>query len=324
MKARPKRQKKIGPPKVSLVVPVWNEEFVIEEFHRRAVSAMEKAAIAYEIVFVDDGSSDRSADIIDHLSKADGRTRGLIFSRHFGKEAALSAGLREAVGAWVVPIDADLQDPPELVPAMLAEAERSGMDMVFARRRSRIGESFLRRRLARSFYYLLRWCTGMDVVPDTGDFRVMRRAVVDAVNHLPENARFMKGLFRWVGFRQKEFPYDQAPRFRGKSKWPYAELFEFAIEAVTGSSSQPLRMFRTMSWILGTSCLAGAVIGIPAALLLGAARGTGFWLSAVGLFLGAFHLFGLGLFAEYLRRIFEEVKNRPIYVVARRIPELAP
>lgn len=319
MRYRNKERMPAPVPDVTLVVPVKNEEENLREFYKRASRVLHAHKLSHEILFVDDGSSDGSTGEIERLAAKDPRIRCLVFSRPFGKEAALSAGLLEARGGWVVPIDADLQDPPELIPAMMEHADRHGLDMVFARRASRPGETALRTALARLFYHLLEWATQMDIVPDSADFRVIRRPVVDAINSLPERNRYMKGLFRWVGFRQGAFPYEQAPRFRGKSKWSYGTLMGFGLQAVTGTSSRPLILFRTTAWILAFLCF----ISTPIVAILTHFSGSGgSWLIPTlwVLPLSGFQLTAVGLFSEYLRHLFDESKGRPLYVVSRRFP----
>ncbi|MBI3396457.1 MAG: glycosyltransferase family 2 protein [Spirochaetia bacterium] len=307
------------PPEISLVVPVLNEAGGLDQFHQRASRALAKARLSYEILFIDDGSSDDSAREIEAICGRAANVRGIVFSRRFGKEAALSAGLAESSGAWVVPIDADLQDPPELIPDMLRTAVDGGFDMVFAKRRSRSSESRLRVWSARMFYHALNWTTGLNLVPDSGDFRVMSRAVVDAVNALPEKSRFMKGLFQWVGFRQAAFPYDQAPRFHGESKWTYATLIRFGWEAATGSSPRALQLFGCASSLLALLCAALACGLALSAVFWGKMPDIQGWIPVGGLLLASFVLVGGWLFSAYMSRIFDETKNRPLYVVAKRV-----
>lgn len=297
-----------------VVVPCFNEEAVIGAFHARLMAALDALPVSAQVLYVDDGSRDRTAAAIATLCAADPRVGALRLSRNFGKELALTCGLDHAEADAVVVIDADLQDPPELIATLWARF-REGHDVVYAVRRSRAGESWFKRATASAFYRVIGRLSDTPVPADTGDFRLLSRRAVLALRGLRERHRFMKGLFGWVGYAQVGVPYDRAPRAAGSSKWNWWRLWNFAIEGITSFSVAPLRVatyvgllsavlaFAYGAWIVAKTLLWGdPVAGYPS-------------LMAVILFLGGIQLMALGLIGEYLGRLYLESKRRPLYLV---------
>ena len=297
-----------------VVVPCFNEEAVIGAFHARLMAALDALPVSAQVLYVDDGSRDRTAAAIAALCAADPRVGALRLSRNFGKELALTCGLDHAEADAVVVIDADLQDPPELIATLWARF-REGHDVVYAVRRSRAGESWFKRATASAFYRVIGRLSDTPVPADTGDFRLLSRRAVLALRELRERHRFMKGLFGWVGYAQVGVPYDRAPRAAGSSKWNWWRLWNFAIEGITSFSVAPLRVatyvgllsavlaFAYGAWIVAKTLLWGdPVAGYPS-------------LMAVILFLGGIQLMALGLIGEYLGRLYLESKRRPLYLV---------
>ncbi|MEJ2452507.1 MAG: glycosyltransferase family 2 protein, partial [Gammaproteobacteria bacterium] len=226
---------------ISVIVPVYNEQDVIGAFHARLGSVLDALPYSTEIVYINDGSSDTTLTLLEELHAQDPSVAVVDLSRNFGKEIALSAGLHMAEGDAVVVIDADLQDPPELIPELIREWE-NGYDVVYARRSKRKGESWLKRVSAAGFYRIIQRLSKIRIPQDTGDFRLLSRRAVDALNTLTEQHRFMKGLFAWIGYRQKAVFYDRDPRYAGTSKWNYWKLWNFAIDGITSFTTAPLKV----------------------------------------------------------------------------------
>jgi glycosyltransferase involved in cell wall biosynthesis len=308
---------------ISVVVPVYNEEEVLLEFHRRLGAALDAAATSAEIVYVNDGSRDASMARLGELHASDPRVAVVDLSRNFGKEIAMSAGLDHAGGDAVIVIDADLQDPPELIPEMI-RAWREGNDVVLMRRRSRAHESWIKKATARAFYRAIGSIGSIEIPEDVGDFRLLSRRAVLALRRFPERSRFMKGLFAWIGFPCREIEYDRDGRFAGDTKWNYWRLWNFALEGITSFSVTPLKLASYVG--VATSLVAFAYGGyfVVKTLFFGdVVRGFP-TLIAVILFLGGLQLMALGIIGEYLARMFIEVKQRPLYLVQRRLPPARP
>ncbi|MCE9597229.1 MAG: glycosyltransferase family 2 protein [Spirochaetia bacterium] len=299
---------------VSVIVPVYNESENLYELHRRLTEVMSETGHDYEIVAVDDGSTDDTGEILRELSKKDPRVRAVILSRNFGKEVAMTAGLDHSHGEMVIPIDADLQDPPELIPAMIARADE-GFDVVYAKRKQRKGEGVLKLATASLFYRFINMISSVNIPENTGDFRLMRRTVVNAVGMLRERKRFMKGLFAWVGYRQTEISYDREARFAGTTKWNFWKLWNFAIEGITSFSSLPLRVWSYLGAGIAVLAFVYAIIAIIRVLRYGIDVPGYASLLVVTLFLGGLQLITLGIIGEYIGRMFEEIKARPLYLV---------
>ncbi|MEL5955639.1 glycosyltransferase [Streptomyces sp. CLV115] len=298
---------------VSVVVPCFNEDEVIEAFHRALISVLETTRRTFEICYVDDGSSDRTRARIGSLATADRRVRYTSFSRNFGKEAAMLAGLRMARGDAVVLMDADLQHPPELVPRML-ELRQRGYDQVVARR-DRTGESALRSLLSTAYYRAMGHCMDVPVVDGEGDFRLLSRTAVDAVLALPETNRFSKGIFSWIGFDTVAFTYRNMQRAAGCSKWGGRRLFNYGIDGLISFNSHPLRLAIHIGLALALAALGYAVWIIVGVVLHGVVVPGYTTLLAAVVALGGIQLATLGVIGEYVGRIYSESKRRPHYLV---------
>jgi len=300
---------------LSLVVPVFNEEASIDAFLAAAVPVLEQLGTSYEIVFVNDGSSDRSAAIIASHCDQNPHLRLVSFARNFGKEVALSAGLAHASGAAVIPIDCDLQHPPALIVEMVRQW-RNGSKMVVAIRRSRDEEGVMRRTMSRGFYRVLSGLTSVEIPPNAGDYRLLDRRIVDVLNDMPERSRFMKGMFSWPGFERTEIFFEAAPRHAGSSAWSFWRLWNFALDGIFSFSSVPLRIWTYVGMAVAMSSFAYFAWTVVKTLVLGiAVPGYASLLSLLLLFNGL-SLVSNGIQGEYIARIFDEVKRRPLYVVS--------
>lgn len=300
------------PPTISVVAPIYNESDVLPYFYERVTRVMESLGATYELVFVNDGSHDASTEILASLQERDQRVRVVTFSRNFGHQVAITAGMDYALGDAVAIIDSDLQDPPEVIPDMVA-AWRQGAEVVYAQRRQRPGETRFKLLTAALFYRLIRRLTAVAIPPNVGDFRLLDRQVVDVLTTMREHRRFMRGLSVWVGFRQQAVLYDRHERYAGTTKYPLAKMVRFALDAITGFSFVPLQLATSVGF-----ALAGvSVLSIAAAIVLrlfgGAIQGQTTTLIAV-LFLGGIQLIFLGIMGEYLGRIYDEVRQRPLYI----------
>jgi polyisoprenyl-phosphate glycosyltransferase len=301
-------------PALSVVVPVYNEEECLSEFHRRMVAACRDVAIDdYELVFVNDGSTDRSLDILLELQRADARVKIVDLARNYGHQLALSAGLAESAGDRVLAIDADLQDPPELLPIMMKQMD-AGADVVYAQRNRRAGESHLKLASASMFYRLLARISDTQIPVDTGDFRLMSRRVVDIIAGLPEAHRFMRGLVAWVGLKQVPLRYDRAERFAGKTKYPFFKMLAFSLDAITAFAAAPLRIVFLASIVAMGLAMAAMLWTLYSFFFLQAVAG---WssLMVVFLFFTSLQLFALAFIGEYVGRTFIESKRRPLYLI---------
>lgn len=301
-------------PQLSVVVPVFNERAVLPELLQRLVAVLEASSPEYEVVFVDDGSADESPAILLDAADRNPRFRVLRFSRNFGHQAAVTAGIEHARGRAVVIIDADLQDPPEVIPELVAKW-REGYEVVSAVRTERPGESALRLFLIRTFYQLLRRIASVDMTPDVGDFRLLDRRVADALNRLPERNRYVRGLIRWLGFRHTEVPYKRAERFAGETKYPYTKLVRLALDGVTAFSNFPLQLVAWMGFAVFGLSLLLVVYGLLGRLLGGHTPAGWTSVFVAVAFLSGIQLVALGILGTYVSRIFEEVKGRPLYVI---------
>jgi polyisoprenyl-phosphate glycosyltransferase len=303
-------------PSLSIVVPCFNEEACLPELHARLTKAA--AAVAgedYEIVLVNDGSRDRSWAMMQALAQSDPRLVAINLSRNHGHQLALTAGLDLCSGARILIIDADLQDPPELLPDMIAEMEKREADVVYAVRRARAGETAFKRGTAKLFYRLLSRLAEIEIPLDTGDFRLMSRRALDALLALPEQSRFIRGMVAWVGFRQVPIVYDRAERHAGETKYPLGRMMRFALDAVTGFSTAPLRMASHVGmWLVVASVL--LLIYIAIGFITGTAIQGWTSLMLVVVVLGAVQMFVLGMIGEYLGRLYIEAKRRPLYIVS--------
>ena len=300
---------------LSVVVPAHNEQEGIAEFHRRLGAALTSLECESEVIYVDDGSTDLTLEALRELRQADPRVGILVLSRNFGKEIALTAGIDHARGDAVVVIDADLQDPPELIPELVKEWRR-GYDVVYATRTSRHGESLARRVTAYAFYRVIQRVSRVKIPEDTGDFRLLSRRAVEALRTIREQHRFMKGLFAWIGFPQTSVPYRRDPRIAGGSKWSLWQLWNFALEGITSFTTLPLKVATYLGLFIALAAFAYAVVIVIKTLLHGDPVAGYPSLMVVLLFLGGIQLMFIGVLGEYLGRIFDETKARPLYFVA--------
>lgn len=299
---------------LSIVVPCYNEEPNLDYLFERLISVLEPLKMTYEIVCVNDGSKDNTLKLLVQHHHRNPIIKVINFSRNFGKEIALTAGIDYTTGDAVIPIDADLQDPPELIVELISKW-REGYDVVYATRRSRQGESRLKQFTAHHFYRIIQRMTPVEIPPDTGDFRLMDRKVVDALKKLPEHNRFMKGLFAWVGYQQTSILYDRAPRFQGQTKWNYWKLWNLAIEGITAFSSLPLKIWSYIGISISLVSFVYASFLVIRTLVLGIDLPGYASLMVAVLFLGGMQLVSLGILGEYLGRVHDEVKRRPLYLV---------
>ena len=312
-----------APRLLSLVIPLYNEQAVIVAFHARLAAVLDRLESPAEIVYVNDGSTDRSLSLLLDLRRGDPRIAIVDLSRNFGKELALTAGLDHALGDAVVIIDADLQDPPELIPELLKGWEQ-GYDVVCARRIAREGDTWLKRLTAAAFYRLLERSTRTQVPRDTGDFRLLSRRAVDAAKSLRGQHRFMKGLLAWIGFPHLSVPYRREPRYAGRSKLSYWKLWNLAIEGLTSFTIAPLKFASYLGAAVALLSFAYAAVIVYKTLVYGNPVSGYPSLMVTILFLGGVQLLSLGVIGEYLGRIFNETKHRPLYLVNRYLPAAEP
>ena len=301
-------------PTFSIVAPIYNESATLHELYRRMVEVMDKTGDPWELILVDDGSKDDSKDIILELARKDSRVRPVIFARNFGHQIAVTAGLDYSRGQAVVIIDADLQDPPEVI-LDLIEKWRQGYEVVYATRTEREGESWFKLFTASLFYRLIYRITDVDMPVDAGDFRLLDRKVVNVMNQMRERHRFLRGMSVWVGFKQIGVPYRRAARFAGETKYPLKKMVRFASDAITGFSYFPLQVATYMGFIsAGIAILAIPVVIVERLTGSQAFLGQATTLIAV-LFLGGVQLISLGILGEYIGRLYDEAKGRPLYIV---------
>lgn len=299
---------------LSVVVPMYNEADNVGEFYAQVKLVLERTGETWEIICINDGSRDTTLAQLVALHQSDLRVKVINFSRNFGKEIALTAGIDYAIGQAVIPIDADLQDPPELIPELVVQW-RAGYDVVNATRRTRQGEGWLKRVTARMFYQVLGQMADVQIPHNTGDFRLLSRPVVNALKRLPERTRFMKGLFAWVGFKQATVFYDRHARFAGKTKWNYWRLWNFAIDGITSFSSIPLKVSSYLGLFIALMAFIYALFLVVRTAIYGIDLPGYASLMVVVLFLGGIQLITLGVIGEYLGRVYAETKGRPLYIV---------
>lgn len=299
---------------LTLIVPMYNEYDSCAEFIRVVVPIVEDVVESYEILCVDDGSSDRTVEVLRDLRKSNPSIKILCLSRNFGKEAALTAGLDFAKGDAVIPIDADLQDPPELIREMV-EKWRNGADVVLARRTDRASDSVLKRTTSRLFYKVISKISNSDIPENVGDFRLMDRSVVEALKKLPERARFMKGLFAWVGYEAEIIDYARVPRNAGSTKFNYWKLWNFGLEGITSFTSVPLKVWSYFGVFISFLSACFMIFLIVRTLVMGIDTPGYASLMSVQFFFNGILLLSLGAIGEYLSRIYTETKQRPVYLI---------
>lgn len=299
---------------ISIVVPMYNEQEVFHSLFRELEETLSKLDVVYEIICVDDGSKDKTRELLLAKTQQDPRVKAVFLSRNFGKEAAMTAAIDYASGDAVIPIDADLQDPPELIGQML-EKWREGFDVVYAKRVSRATDTPMKRNTAGLFYRVFNMLSEIPIPENVGDYRLMDRRVVEAIKRLPEKDRFMKGLFCWPGFSNTSIEFERPERAEGETKFNYWKLWNFALNGITSFSSFPVRLGVYLGLIVSAVAFVYGVIIVLKTLFTGVDVPGYASLMVVVLFLGGIQLFFLGLLGEYIGRIYKEVKNRPIYMV---------
>lgn len=302
---------------ISILIPAYNESAVLDMLYKRLTTLADShKKYRFEFLFVNDGSKDNTLSIIESYAKEDSRVSYVNLSRNFGKETAMLAGFDHVQGDAMVVIDADLQDPPELIPDMIRFWEE-GYDDVYAKRRSRSGESWFKKKSSEWYYKILQSSTSIPIQVDTGDFRLLSRRCIDALREFRESDRYTKGMFSWIGFRKKEILYDRDPRAAGETKWNYRKLINLAIDGVTSFTTAPLRISSFIGAIVSFASFI-YILYLIVRPLFGVSTGAGYSsLMAVILFLGGVQLLSLGVIGEYIARIFDESKRRPNYFVEK-------
>lgn len=302
----------IGHHSLSVIIPVHNEQEVLQEFHSRLSKVLDALDLDSQIIYINDGSTDCSLELIEEILISDSRTTVVDLSRNFGKEIALTAGLDHADSDAVILIDADLQDPPELIPCLIQQWQ-AGYDVVYAKRTSRSGESSIKKTTAYLFYRLMQKISRVAIPEDTGDYRLLSRRAVEALGQIREQHRFMKGLFSWIGFPQTAVLYERAPRFAGTTKWNYWSLWNFALEGITSFTIGPLKIATYVGLISAIGAIVYGFYMIIRTLIYGNPVPGYPSLLVIILFLGGIQLLSIGVIGEYLGRMFDESKKRPLY-----------
>lgn len=309
---------------ISVVVPMYFEEDVAQECYNRLKKVMDDNKINYEFIFVNDGSTDKTPEILSEIAAADSRAKVINFARNFGHQNAVTAGVDYATGDAIVIIDADLQDPPELIPQMV-EKWKEGYEVVYGKRKARKGETFFKLLTAKYFYRFLNYMADIDIPKDTGDFRIIDRKVAEVFKKMTERNRFIRGMMSWVGFRQTYIEYERDERYAGETKYPLKKMLRFASDGIIAFSSKPLRLVTNVGLFTVLISL-GLLLYAIIVKLMGDRTGAG-WASimvAISFFSGI-QLLGLGIIGQYIARIYDESKNRPIYIVkdTKNVDELS-
>ena len=307
-------------PSLSVVAPCFNEEHVLPEFIRRVQCICEQLGCTYEIVLVDDGSRDRTWDIIASASNNDSRVLGVCLRRNYGHQLALSAGIAAAAGALILLIDSDLQDPPEHLPAMIELMKATDADVVYGQRSRRAGETLFKRFSASAFYRFINWLSDIEIPRDTGDFRLITRDVADVLSQMPEQHRFIRGMVAWIGGRQVPYVYDRMERYAGITKYPLRRMIRFATDAITGFSRRPLQFATGLGIVAFLVSISLALYSITSWALGHSVPGWTSLMTVVGL-LSAFQFVMLGVLGEYVGRLYEESRGRPLFIEAARVGE---
>lgn len=301
---------------ISLLIPCYNEQAVLDICHKRIGAAIAPlAGYDFEIVYINDGSSDETLPALLALQKQDSRVSVINLSRNFGKEAAMTAGLDHVSGDAVIILDADLQDPPELIPDMIRLWQEEKADVVYGQRQSRLGETWLKKFTAAAFYKIMNRISRVEIPRDAGDFRLMNRRAVDAVRELREKHRFMKGLFAWIGYKQVALPYQRQPRAAGRTHWDYLQLWNLSLEGITGFSMTPLRLATAFGLLISLFSFFYGFYIILHTLLSGSDVPGYPSLMVMITFLSGIQLMTIGILGEYIGRIFNETKKRPLYLI---------
>ena len=306
--------------KVSVVIPMYYEEEVANECYNKVSSILKKLEnYDYEIIFVNDGSKDKTLEILEDVAKKDEKTKVISFSRNFGHQAAVTAGLKEVTGDAIVIIDADLQDPPELIPDMLKLWEQ-GNEVIYGKRKTRKGESHFKLLTAKMFYKTLNALSDVEIPKDTGDFRLVDRKVVDVVNSLPEHNKFLRGLFSWVGFKQIPYEYERQERFAGKTKYPLKKMLKLASDGIISFSNKPIKLVGALGMFSIVICILLLIYAIISYIfkLNNLSAGWTSIIVAITFFAGV-QLLSLWVISEYIGRIYDEAKGRPQYIIDKKI-----
>lgn len=301
--------------KISILIPAYNEQSTIKHLYERLSKLADNNKIYnFEFLFVNDGSKDKTLDIIKEYSLNDPRIAYINLSRNFGKEIAMAAGIDHVTGDAMVIIDADLQDPPELIPKMIKYWEK-GYDDVYAKRNSREGETWFKKFSSKLFYRVLQKSTNIPIQIDTGDFRLLDKRCIESLRLIRESQRYTKGMFSWIGYKKKEITYDRDPRIAGDTKWNYRKLINFAIDGITSFTTAPLRISSFFGFIISFIAFFFILIIIIKTIIFGDPVAGYPSLMAVILFLGGLQLLSLGIIGEYIGRIYNETKKRPLYLI---------
>ena len=306
--------------KISVIVPMYYEEKVAEECYKRLTACLQKLTdYTYEIIIIDDGSKDKTLEILENIASKDDKVKVISFSRNFGHQAAVTAGLKHVSGDAIIIIDADLQDPPELIPQMIQLWEQ-GNEIIYAKRKKRKGESPFKLLSAKLFYQILNALSDTEIPKDTGDFRLVDRKVVDTINNMPEHNKFLRGLFSWVGYKQIPFEYERKERFAGKTKYPLRKMLKLASDAIISFSTKPLKLVGLLGFI---SIVISILILIYALLsyFLKLNQLSAGWTSlmvAITFFAGV-QLLSIWIMSEYIGRIYDETKQRPQFIINKKI-----
>ncbi|MEB9504229.1 glycosyltransferase family 2 protein [Bacillus anthracis] len=303
---------------ISVVVPMYFEEEVAQECYNRLKSVMLQNNINYEFIFVNDGSTDRTMEILSEIAANDYRTKIVNFARNFGHQVAVTAGIAAAKGDAIVIIDADLQDPPEVIPELIAKWEE-GYEVVYAKRKQRKGETWFKLLTAKYFYKFLNYMSDIDIPKDTGDFRIIDRKIADVFNQMTERNRFIRGMMSWVGFRQTYVEYERDERFAGETKYPLKKMIKFASDGIIAFSTKPLRIVMSLG-LLSVLISIIVLLYTITVKVFGHGTQTGWASIMVAItFFSGIQLLGLGIVGQYIARIYDESKNRPIYIVKETI-----
>jgi dolichol-phosphate mannosyltransferase len=301
---------------LSVIVPCFNEEEVIEETYKRLTNVLKENHINYEILFINDGSIDKTLEILTNIAKNDPKIKIISFSRNFGHQSAVSAGIHHCKGDYAVIIDADLQDPPEVIPELLSLAKKEQANVVYGVRKRRKGETFFKRFTAWAFYKIINLLSDVPLPENTGDFRLIDKKVIDAFNQLPEKNKYIRGLISWIGFKQIPYYYVREPRFAGETKYPLSKMIKFATTALLYFTRKPLKLATTMGFM---SIVVGLLLTIYVflSLFLKPQQTVSGWASTIIIiiFFGGVQLLTIGVMGEYIGSIFDEIKNRPMYII---------
>jgi len=301
---------------LSVIVPCFNEEEVIEETYKRLTNVLKENHINYEILFINDGSIDKTLEILTNIAKNDPKIKIISFSRNFGHQSAVSAGIHHCKGDYAVIIDADLQDPPEVIPELLSLAKKEQANVVYGVRKKRKGETFFKRFTAWAFYKIINLLSDVPLPENTGDFRLIDKKVIDAFNQLPEKNKYIRGLISWIGFKQIPYYYVREPRFAGETKYPLSKMIKFATTALLYFTRKPLKLATTMGFM---SIVVGLLLTVYVflSLFLKPQQTVSGWASTIIIiiFFGGVQLLTIGVMGEYIGSIFDEIKNRPMYII---------